>query len=436
MYYSICLEVYFYSQFRIRVLERTLIGAYQACNFIFVEGKDLSAQKEILLILAHEDGNSDLHCFSCVDCWSKDIADDINSAIQDSNRKKSSKQSYVRPGTLSRQRQRREIEGATFEIIPPPPAVPPPSVPVSNSVKKRLDHIRKTAYFQKPQDETFGNDAADYNSLFAYRVDRNVQVLNHCLDDVEAFASRIQKAAEAAKELSNRKSKRVSNGSIRSTGERLYTLRSKPPSRSDYLEIFAQLKFAFILLGELQGHISNPSAGELMHFLFRPLHLIVQSCRGPHLAQTVLTPLHSEKCLKLLRETMTSSEAELFFSFGEKWTKSRESWPNQIEIVDYSPRFRSGWIPPPIQPPPNEHPTVIDPETYSPIEPADILQAKVLRDFVARNEMELTVQADDLVDILDDTRKWWHCRNEYNQRGYVPSNLLMKLVKDFTRKNR
>ena len=177
----------------------------------------MTAQKEILLILAVEDGNSDLHCFSCVDCWSKDIADDITSAIQDSKRKKSSKAGYVRPGTLSRQKQRREIEGtsirtkiiykdtlktdlgATFEIIPPPPAVPPPAVPVSNSVKRRLDHIRKTAYFQKPQDETFGNDAADYNSLFAYRVDRNVQVLNHCLDDIESFASQIQKVKKNRK---------------------------------------------------------------------------------------------------------------------------------------------------------------------------------------------------------------------------------------------
>jgi hypothetical protein len=120
------------------------------------------------------------------------------------------------------------------------------------------------------------------------------------------------------------------------------------------------MKFAFILLGELQGHISNPSAQELMHFLFRPLHLIVQSCRGPQLAQTVLNPLHSEKCLKLLRENMTSVEAELFFSFGEKWTKSRESWPNSSEITDYNPTFRSGWIPPPLLPPPEEHPQLIN----------------------------------------------------------------------------
>ena len=121
---------------------------------------------------------------------------------------------------------------------------------------------------------------------------------------------------------------------------------------------------------------------------------------------------------------MNSSEAELFFSFGEKWTKSRESWPNSGEIIDFTPQFRSGWIPPPIQPPPNEHPTIFD-SGLTDLDPG-FAKAKVLRDFVARNEMELSVITGEEIDILDDSRNWWHCRNEYGQRGYVPSNILSK----------
>ena len=93
--------------------------------------------------------------------------------------------------------------------------------------------------YQKPEQDTFGNDATDYNVLFAYRVDRNVQILNHCLDDIEHFASRIQKAHEAAKEVNLRQS---TNGSVRSTGESIYSLRSKPPSKNEYLTVFAQMK--------------------------------------------------------------------------------------------------------------------------------------------------------------------------------------------------
>ena len=40
--------------------------------------------------------------------------------------------------------------------------------------------------------------------------------------------------------------------------------------------------------------------------------------------------------------------------------------------------------------------------------------------------MELSVRADEVLVVLDDQRKWWHCRNEHGQVGYVPSNLLMK----------
>ena len=80
-------------------------------------------------------------------------------------------------------------------------------------------------------------------------------------------------------------------------GEGIYTIRSKPPKKDEYIDTLAKLKFCFILLGELQGHINNPSSTDLVHFLFKPLNVIVQSCRGPELAQTVLTPLHTEKVI-------------------------------------------------------------------------------------------------------------------------------------------
>ena len=63
--------------------------------------------------------------------------------------------------------------------------------------------------------------------------------------------------------------------------------------------------------------------------------------------------------MKQLRETMSATEAELFFSLGERWTKSRESWPNPADVVDYNPTFISGWIMPPNNPPPTEHPIAL-----------------------------------------------------------------------------
>ena len=62
-------------------------------------------------------------------------------------------------------------------------------------------------------------------------------------------------------------------------------------------------------------------------------------------------------------------------------------------------------------------------------EELSVNKVRVLRDFTARDEMELSVSADEVLVVLDDSRNWWHCRNEYNQIGYVPSNLLLKRCK-------
>lgn len=401
------------------VVERLPISSIQLCSV----AADLKKQKEILLVLTKPSEGAELYCFTCLATWAKEIRDDINSAIRDAKKNSSS-----RPGTLSRQKQKREMEGVDIDIIPPPPANPPPAVPVTDSVKRRLDKLRTTQVMSRlmnPAEQSFGADALDYESVFVYRVDRNVQILNHCLDDIEVFISRLQKASQAQVELSERR-KRTKSGrssSASSIGEGLYTIRSKPPKKEEYIATLAKLKFAFILLGELHGHINNPSASDLIHFLFKPLNIIVQSCRGPELAQTVLTPLHTEKALKQLRETMSPPEAELFFSLGERWTKSRESWPNPDDVVDFSPSFNSGWLMPPNNPPPTEHPATLLEQRFPDKEE---IRVRVLKDFTARDEMELTVRAEEVLIVLDDSRKWWHCRNEQHQVGYVPSNVLIK----------
>ena len=83
--------------------------------------------------------------------------------------------------------------------------------------------------YQKPAEQSFGADAMDYETVFVYRVDRNVQILNHCLDDIEVFISKLQKASQAASELTERRRKRTQNSkksgrdSVSSYGEGMYS---------------------------------------------------------------------------------------------------------------------------------------------------------------------------------------------------------------------
>ncbi|XP_004694146.1 PREDICTED: epidermal growth factor receptor kinase substrate 8-like protein 1 [Condylura cristata] len=45
-------------------------------------------------------------------------------------------------------------------------------------------------------------------------------------------------------------------------------------------------------------------------------------------------------------------------------------------------------------------------------------------DFQARNSSELSVKHRDVLEVLDDKRKWWKVRDQQGREGYVPYNIL------------
>lgn len=49
---------------------------------------------------------------------------------------------------------------------------------------------------------------------------------------------------------------------------------------------------------------------------------------------------------------------------------------------------------------------------------------KVLYDFTARNASELSVQKEEVLEVLEDGRQWWKLHNRSGQAGYVPCNIL------------
>ncbi|NWR87696.1 EPS8 kinase, partial [Furnarius figulus] len=425
----------------------------------------------------------DLHLFQCDEIKASFIHEDIESAISDS---KSGKQKK-RLETL------RMISKADSAIPPPPraPAPVPPGTVTQVDVRSRVAAWSAWAAeqgdFEKHRQYHEHEETAE---MMAARIDRDVQILNHILDDIEFFVTKLQKAAEAFAELSKRKKSKKSKK--KGPGEGVLTLRAKPPPPDEFVDCFQKFKHGFNLLAKLKFHIQNPSAADLVHFLFTPLHMVVQTTGGPELAGTVLSPLLTKDTIDFLRYTVTSEEGQLWMSLGDTWTKARADWPKDHFIPPYVPRFRNGWEPPllnfmgapkeqelnhlaesvanvaeqqrkqemkrlsteppgvPDYPPSDGYAfsntvykrgplldqgaavaafkqTVsrhVDRNYEAHNKAQSKKYAKCKYEFMARNNSELSVMKEEIVEILDDRKQWWKVQNKSGSTGFVPNNIL------------
>ncbi|MGH0137014.1 UNVERIFIED_CONTAM: hypothetical protein FKN15_033038 [Acipenser sinensis] len=84
--------------------------------------------------------------------------------------------------------------------------------------------------------------------------------------------------------------------------------------------------------GKLQSHIEKPSAPDLIHFLFTPLNMVIQTTGGVELASSVLSPLLTRDSVDFLHSCLTPVERQLWVSLGDAWTK-----PRQPSVQDFPP---------------------------------------------------------------------------------------------------
>lgn len=196
----------------------------------------------------------DLHLFQCDEVKANLISEDIESAISDS---KGGKQKR-RPEAL------RMIAKADPGIPPPPraPAPVPPGTVTQVDVRSRVAAWSAWAAdqgdFEKPRQY---HEQEETPEMMAARIDRDVQILNHILDDIEFFITKLQKAAEAFSELSKRKKSKKSKR--KGPGEGVLTLRAKPPPPDEFVDCFQKFKHGFnLLVGVLYLYIREEADGE------------------------------------------------------------------------------------------------------------------------------------------------------------------------------
>ncbi|XP_067247407.1 epidermal growth factor receptor kinase substrate 8a isoform X3 [Chanodichthys erythropterus] len=478
-------------------LENFPLGSIQHCQAVI----NACSYDSILALVCKESGQGkpDLHLFQCDDIKANLIHLDIESAVSDHKGGKVKK----RPEAL-------KMILKSDGTIPPPPGGPAPQPPGAVNRGDAKSRVASwSAWTNEQQDydpQRLYTELDGSGEMSAAQVDRDVQILNHILDDIEHFVTKLQKAAEAFNELSKRKKTKKSKK--KGPGEGVLTLRSKPPSQDEFVDCFQKFKHAFNLLGKLKNHIQNPSAVDLVHFLFNPLRLVIQMSGGVDLAKSVIVPLLTREGIDFLHAAGSAEERHLWVTLGDGWTKCRLEWPKDHPFPPHILRFRDGWEPPvlvsreqdvaqlaetlsaaqtEVQGPPHHQPVVqdftcADGYGYSNnsykrlhllepdmavaafkqavsrhVDSSEMLLhggscqkrhssvdsvfkerinleahsrnqlrnfAKSKYDFVARNNTELSVVKDEVVEVLDDRKQWWKVRNGAGAAGYVPNNIL------------
>ncbi|XP_033962672.1 epidermal growth factor receptor kinase substrate 8-like protein 1 isoform X2 [Pseudochaenichthys georgianus] len=371
----------------------------------------------------------DILFFNCENVKAQHICDDISRAVSTPSTGRSKKPDALRlPQSGGGMIDPYEIPSHPIPHAPnAPPANPPPYPgPRANGI----------------------NGGQDISFL---RAEREVGILNHCFDDIENFMGKLQQTADAATVLNQKKKKKKKKSKKQSAEEDLLTAKARPPAEEEFVDIFQKFKYCFSLLARLKSTISNPSSEELVHHVFKPLDMMVKTTGGPALGGSVSSPALTSSAVSLLQDTLSDGEKQLWTSLGPNWTQPRSQLRGPV--APYTPVFLDGWKPEasradgqvwedPVESqhkhdalrvkpelpsgPPEIH--ISDETDGSELPPDPDRLYSCTYDFIARNSTELSVQQGETLEVIESSKRWWKCRNRFDQIGFVPFNILEPLT--------
>ncbi|XP_072298205.1 epidermal growth factor receptor kinase substrate 8-like protein 1 [Eucyclogobius newberryi] len=294
--------------------------------------------------------------------------------------------------------------------------------------------------------------ATNNNGQSSVNAEREVEILNHCFDDMERFMLRLQQTAEAQSVLNQRKKKKRKSKKKMDNEDDLLSMKACPPTEEEFVNIYQKFKYSFSLLDRLKSTISEPGAPELLHHVFGALKLM-EKTTGAELGASVVSPALTSGAVSLLQDQLTAEERELWTSLGHNWTSARSHLG--VSVPPYSPVFLDGWTPQGF----DSGQAVEDPiesqhKEDELTERLEVQRAKApgpqtdgsestethgnglpdgerlfccSYDFVARNSSELSVLQGETLEVIESSKRWWKCRNRFDQIGFVPHNILEPL---------
>ncbi|XP_058497841.1 epidermal growth factor receptor kinase substrate 8-like protein 3b isoform X1 [Solea solea] len=262
----------------------------------------------------------------------------------------------------------------------------------------------------------------------------NTDVLNHVIGDIEIFIGKVSSVGKALPSQKEKKKNMFKMEKAKKNASADYL-----PPWQEYMSCLQKIKYGFNLLAQLDGVLNSPTAQDFVHIFFSCLAMLVP--RYPaDLPPTVISPQLSESAVWLLSDVVTPEEDQLWKSLGEPWNVPRSRWARN-DVPPYIPQFYDGWQPPPPShiPPrsrnnsqryssdgPNRNvKSVSNSARNSPTSVRESpLLMRVIYTFMARNNQELSVMKDDVVQVIQKSKQWWLVRNNQGQEGSVPQNVL------------
>ncbi|KAL2078464.1 hypothetical protein ACEWY4_026149 [Coilia grayii] len=391
------------------LLEQYPLSSVHRCECVSTEKEYPSLL--LLVCQASPQRQPEVQFFNCSTVKAERVRNDIIRAVSQHN------------AGLKRQRPEDVRTDMDIHGIPSPPYIQAPNPPPANPPP--YPGIRANGVINGQPDKSF------------LRAQREVDILNHCFDDMEAFMGKLQQSAEAQSILDQRSKKKKKNRK-KSTEDDLLTARAKPPPEEEFIDIFQKFKYCFSLLARLKAAITNPTSEELIHHVFKPLDMIVKTTGGPALAASVVSPALTTGAVTLLQQHVTPEEGQLWTSLGPNWTQPRSELRGPI--APYTPVFLDGWKPEgPDDPVETQHRQETEHEqqqqqlAQTMVSPNDEMDGAipteerlycVSYDFVARNSSEISVLQGETIEVIEASKRWWKVRNRFNEVGFVPFNIL------------
>ncbi|XP_067863753.1 epidermal growth factor receptor kinase substrate 8-like protein 3b isoform X2 [Heptranchias perlo] len=401
-------------------LELFPIDAIQDCQAVL----DSCVYNSVLAVTIRDRNKrkSSIYLFQCEEVAAELIQNDIEKMIRGKKEQRGNQEMLRNnlESTLSRHLQPPHAKSAA----PPPLERWMPPDYLHPAMSEHGSWAEQRSRTPSEHGSRYTDDDTEKTYMSISLAQRNMDIFNHILDDVELFNDKIIQAIYSNPQKKKKKKSKKSKEVL--------------PPEEEYVSCLQKIKYGINLLSKVESYLQVPSAVDLVHALFQTLEFILRHIPKPDLAQNVISPLLVTDAIQLLRSSTTTEELHIWKSLGDAWAISRLDWPNAESIPGYSPTFSSGWEPPLLQsqrsPTPNQYMSngreqlkeqISDP----PGAPFKRSQkgpqfAKAMYDFMKRNNRELTVMKGDVLEVLEAAKQWWKVRNLNGNVGYVPSNIM------------